>query len=95
LLSTIFDTSRQPGFPPWRCPNELAGLHADVRDRLLHGATIAGPALPAITDPVDLRALADQVTAAITAAPDAMIWAYVDLDRHVHRAASTSAPRPR
>lgn len=86
LLSTIFDTLAAAGVPVLALPNELAGLHADVRDRLLHGATIAGPALPAITDPVDLmRALADQITAAITAAPDAMVWAYVDLDRHIHR----------
>lgn len=85
LLSTIFDTLGACGVPAMVLPNELAGLHADTRDRLLHGAKIAGPALPAITDPVDLvRALGDQITAAIAATPDAMIWAYVDLDRHVH-----------
>jgi hypothetical protein len=67
-------------------PNELALLHADVRDRLLHGARVAGPALPVTTDPADLvGAFVDQITAATAAMPDAMIWTYLDLDRHVHR----------
>jgi hypothetical protein len=86
VLSTIFDSLADAGIPAVALPNELALLHADVRDRLLHGAQVAGPALPVTTDPADLvGAFADQITAATATMPDAMIWTYLDLDRHIHR----------
>jgi hypothetical protein len=85
-FQTIFDVLADTGVLAVALPNELAGLHADARDRLLHGARIAGTSLPATTDPVDLvAAFADQVTAATAARPDTLIWTYLDLDSHVHR----------
>ncbi len=84
-LTTIFDTLAGSEIPAVVLPNELAWLHADVRDRLLHGAELAGSALPAKIDPVDLMsAFADQITTAVAARPDAMIWVYLDLDSHIH-----------
>ncbi len=39
-LPTIFDAlALTPGSTAVALPNELAGLHAEVRDRLLHGAS--------------------------------------------------------
>lgn len=84
-FSTIFDVLSDAGVRAVALPNELAGLPAQVRDRLLHGAELAGPALPFTTDPVDLvAAFADQITSVTAARPDAMIWTYLDLDRHIH-----------
>src|SRR5260370_30307717 len=84
-LTTIFDTLAGSEIPAVVLPNELAWLHADVRDRLLHGAELAGSALPAKIDPVDLMsAFADQITTAVAARPDAMIWVYLDLGSHIH-----------
>jgi hypothetical protein len=85
-FQTIFDVLADTGISSVALPNELAGLHADTSDRLLHGARIAGPCLPAKTDPVDLvAAFADELTAATGDRPDALIWTYLDLDSHVHR----------
>ena len=85
-LPTIFDGLGEDGISAVALPNELAGLHAEVRDRLLHGAHIAGAPLPATNDPVAMvTAFADQLTAAVDAKPDGLIWAYLDLDSHVHR----------
>ncbi|HET7015538.1 MAG TPA: alkaline phosphatase family protein [Streptosporangiaceae bacterium] len=85
-FQTIFDVLADTGVPAMALPNELAGLHADARDRLLHGARIAGTALPATKDPVDLvAAFADELTAATAARPDTLIWTYLDLDSHIHR----------
>lgn len=82
---TIFDALSDAGVPAVVLPNELAGLPAQVRDRLLHGAQIDGPALPATSDPVDLvAAFACQITSMTAARPDAMFWTYLDLDRHIH-----------
>lgn len=82
---TIFDALSDAGVPAVALPNELAGLPAPVRERLLHGARIAGPALSAAKDPVDLVTMfAGQITSVTAANPDAMIWTYLDLDRHIH-----------
>src|SRR5260370_24489 len=84
-LTPISDPLAGSEIPAVVLPNELAWLHADVRDRLLHGAELAGSALPAKIDPVDLMsAFADQITTAVAARPDAMIWVYLDLDSHIH-----------
>ena len=95
---TIFDALTDAGVLAVALPNELAGLHAEVRDRLLHGARVlsafspdtaslpATTSSPATTDPVRMvAAFADQLTTAIDARPGAMIWTYLDLDSHVHR----------
>jgi hypothetical protein len=83
---TIFDALTDAGVLAVALPNELAGLHAEVRDRLLHGAQVVGASSPATTDPVRMvTAFADQLTTAIDATPGAMIWTYLDLDSHVHR----------
>jgi hypothetical protein len=96
---TIFDALADAGVLAVALPNELAGLHAEVRDRLLHGARVvsASPpntasslpttaSSPVTTDPVGMvAAFADQLTTAIDAMPGAMIWTYLDLDSHVHR----------
>jgi len=84
VLRTIFDRLASAGTPVLALPNELGFLHAGARGRLLHGARVSGPALPA-GDPADLvSAFATQILAATAAEPDAMIWTYLDLDRHVH-----------
>lgn len=85
-LRTVFDELADAGVQAVALPNELGGLQADVRDRLLHGARIAGPALPPSTDPVEMvAAFAEQLTAATAATPDTLIWTYLDLDSHIHR----------
>ncbi len=87
-LPTVFDTLGSAGVRTTVLPNELASLHADIRGRLLHGAETIGPALPtaAAADPLSLvAAFGDQVSAAVTAAPGSLTWAYLDLDSHVHR----------
>lgn len=85
VLRTVFDRLADAGVPAAALPNELGFLHAGVRDRLLHGARVTGSALPALPDPVDLvSAFATQILAAAAAEPAAMIWTYLDLDRHVH-----------
>lgn len=82
---TIFDALSDAGVHAAALPNELAGLPAQVLDRLLHGARVAGPALPGTIDPVDLvAAFADQIRSVTAARPAAMIWTYLDLDRHIH-----------
>lgn len=84
-FSTIFDDLREAEVHAIALPNELAALPAQARDRLLHGAELAGPALPVTADPVDLTAaFADQIASVTAAKPDAMIWTYLDLDRHIH-----------
>jgi hypothetical protein len=84
-FSTVFDALSDAGVQAVALPNELAGLPARVLDRLIHGARIAGPALAVTTDPVDLvAAFADQITSVTAARPGAMIWTYLDLDRHIH-----------
>lgn len=92
-LSTIFDTLAGAGVAAFALPAELGGLHPDARDRLLHGARIIDPArtrpvragLPARADPVELvTAFGARIDAALAAAPGAMVWAYLDLDSHIH-----------
>jgi type I phosphodiesterase/nucleotide pyrophosphatase len=86
MLSTIFDTLTAAHREVVVLPNELGWLQPDVRDRLFHGAQLAGPALPVIADPAGLvAAFAEQVTAAVATRPGALIWTYLDLDRHIHR----------
>lgn len=84
-FSTVFDALTGAGVRALVLPNELAGLHADARDRLLHGARFIDAALPATAGPVDLvAAFGGQIEAAVAVAPDAMTWAYLDLDSHIH-----------
>jgi len=89
---TIFDELADAGVLAVALPNELAGLHTEARDRLLHGARVVTTSVPVISsppapaDPVRMvAAFADQVTAAAAAWPGAVIWTYLDLDSHIHR----------
>lgn len=81
-LPTVFGTLAALGVPSLVVPNELASLHADVRGRLLHGASVTAPSLPPIADPVRRIAASGDL---ITTAPGSMTWVYLDLDTHIHR----------
>lgn len=84
-LPTVFDDLAGAGVPTVMLLNELAALDGDVLRRLTHGARLGpGPPLPAAADPPDLvESFGDQVEAHLT--PGAVTWAYLDLDRHIHR----------
>jgi hypothetical protein len=84
-LPTVFDELAGAGVPTVMLPNELAALDADVLGRLTHGARLGqGPPLPPAADPPSLvEAFGEQVAANITR--DTVTWAYLDLDRHIHR----------
>lgn len=84
-LPTVFDELAAAGVPTVILPNELATLDADVLGRLTHGARmVPGPPLPAAADPPSLvEAFGEQVAANI--ARNTVTWAYLDLDRHIHR----------
>lgn len=93
-LPTVFDALALRGVATTVLPNELAFVHAGVRDRLLHGAARVGEPLAPLADPVSLvQACGDQLSAAIDATPGGLVWAYLDLDTHHHRCGFDAALR--
>lgn len=85
-LPTVFDELAGAGVPTVMLPNELAALDADVLGRLAHGARQldTAPPLPPAADPPSLvEAFGQQIAANI--ARNTVTWAYLDLDRHIHR----------
>jgi len=83
---TVFDVLAGQGVRTVAVPNELGRLDGEVRDRMLHGADVIVPALPAAPDPLALIAAFDaQLSAAVSVGQATLTWAYVDLDSHVHR----------
>lgn len=83
-LPTVFDELAGAGVPTVMLPNELAALDADVLGRLAHGARLhTGPPLPAADPPSLVEAFGEQIAANI--ARNTVTWAYLDLDRHIHR----------
>lgn len=84
---TVFDLAADAAVRTVAVPNELAMLHRDVRDRMLHGAEVV---VPAGTEPAaDLVASVDALGAVLAngaaADPGTLTWAYFDLDTHIHR----------
>jgi hypothetical protein len=85
---TIFDRARVLGAQTLALGPELAGLSGPWIRALLHGATLRGGAPPAGR----AGAVAEQIVReieSVLAEPRAtplLLWAYVDLDRHIHRA---------
>ncbi|MGH3265082.1 MAG: alkaline phosphatase family protein, partial [Trebonia sp.] len=83
-LPTVFDELSAHGVTSTVLLNELGDLHEDVTGRLAQGARTSRLRLPSGASPHDMvRALGHQIAACIE--PGSVTWAYLDLDRHVHR----------
>jgi len=85
-LPTVFDELAGAGVATVMLPNALAALDSDVLGRLAHGARLlhTAPPLPPAADPPSLvEAFGEQIAANI--ARNTVTWAYLDLDRHIHR----------
>lgn len=90
-LATIFDRCADRGTPAVAVGAELNGLAGPWAGALLHGARLLPtPGTPTTTDPV---AVVERVVAEVDAVPadpatgrrPPLIWAYVNLDDHIHR----------
>jgi hypothetical protein len=83
---TIFGTLADLGIASAVAPNELSLLDTRIRDHLLRGAGTTLPSLAPAPDPPSLvTAFGEQVTAALSRSPSALVWGYLDLDSHIHR----------
>jgi hypothetical protein len=84
-LLTVFDRLGALGVPSVVLPNELAGLHADVRNRMLHGAHARHRTGSKEADPVGLVTAFAAELSALKLDAGTLTWAYLDFDSHIHR----------
>ncbi len=84
-LPTVFDRLGELGVPSVVLPHELAGLHAEVRNRMLHGAHACRQAGSKETDPVRLVAAFAAELSALELDAGTLTWVYLDFDSYIHR----------
>jgi hypothetical protein len=84
-LPTVFQRLAAFGVASVAVPGALAGLSPALRRRLLRGCRIeASPTGP--TDLVDsVTAVLDGIGELARTGPAPLVWAYLDLDSHIHR----------
>ena len=90
-FQTAFMTLRDLGVPAFSLPGELASLPASWRSRLLEGSRVLDDQARNGTSAGGrgLREIMDAVTRDLTDVtdryPDSLVWAYLNLDDHLHR----------
>ncbi len=83
---TVFDRLDAVGVRSVALPRELAGLHGDVTNRMLHGARLS-PDAAAVRSaaPADPVGLVEAFAGGLVIEPGTLTWAYLDFDSYLHR----------
>ncbi len=79
-LPTVFTALAAAGIPTRAFPNELTGVHDDIRSRLFRDCAALGSPLPPSEDPRRMVALLTEQLSK----ESGFTWAYLDFDTHIH-----------